>query len=85
MSDTASHLCFFKAQWCHCSGNVCFSKSGGPHPKLFGTRDQFCEDNFSTDPDRVWFWDDSSTLHGEGNGTPLQYSCLENPMDGGAW
>ena len=29
-----------------------------------------------------------SKLHcrsGEGNGTPLQYSCLENPMDGGAW
>ena len=23
-------------------------------------------------------------LSGEGNGTPLQYSCLENPMDGGA-
>ena len=22
---------------------------------------------------------------GEGYGTPLQYSCLENPMDGGAW
>jgi len=22
---------------------------------------------------------------GEGNGTPLPYSCLENPMDGGAW
>ena len=22
---------------------------------------------------------------GEGNGTPLQYSCLENPVDGGAW
>ena len=21
----------------------------------------------------------------EGNGTPLQYSCLENPLDGGAW
>ena len=27
-----------------------------------------------------------STLpSGEGNGTQLQYSCLENPMDGGAW
>ena len=25
------------------------------------------------------------TLVGEGNGTPLQYSSLENPMDGGAW
>ena len=26
----------------------------------------------------------TSDLFGEGNGTPLQYSCLENPMDGGA-
>ena len=26
-----------------------------------------------------------SVCFGEGNGTPLQYSCLENPMDGGAW
>ena len=25
-----------------------------------------------------------SMISGEGNGTPLQYSCLENPMDGGA-
>ena len=24
-------------------------------------------------------------MSGEGNGTPLQYSCLENPMGGGAW
>ena len=24
-------------------------------------------------------------MFGEGNGTPLQYSCLENPMDGGRW
>ena len=24
-------------------------------------------------------------IFGEGNGIPLQYSCLENPMDGGAW
>ena len=22
---------------------------------------------------------------GQGNGSPIQYSCLENPMDGGAW
>ena len=27
----------------------------------------------------------SSAKIGEGNGTPLQYSCLENPMDRGAW
>ena len=24
-------------------------------------------------------------VYGEGNGTLLQHSCLENPMDGGAW
>ena len=31
------------------------------------------------------FWRMIVYLFGEGNGTPLQYSCLENPMDGGAW
>ena len=25
------------------------------------------------------------SISGESDGTPLQYSCLENPMDGGAW
>ena len=38
-------------------------------------------------------WDTTERLHfhfslsciGEGNGNPLQSSCLENPMDGGAW
>ena len=27
----------------------------------------------------------SRSICGDGNGQPLQYSCLENPMDGGAW
>jgi len=27
----------------------------------------------------------SGRIPGEGNGYPLQYSCLENPMDRGAW
>ena len=31
----------------------------------------------------IWQLVDKSS--GEGNSTPLQYSCLENPMDGGAW
>ena len=34
-----------------------------------------------TQINRTDFW----TQYGEGNGTPLQYSCLENPMDRGAW
>ena len=28
---------------------------------------------------------DWGIFHGEGNGNPLQYSCLENSMYGGAW
>ena len=32
----------------------------------------------------VGLWDPNAGI-GEGNGTPLQYSCLENPMDGRAW
>ena len=32
----------------------------------------------------VFFWVPTVT-RGEGNGNPLQYSCLENPMDRGAW
>ena len=28
---------------------------------------------------------ESGRSPGEGNGNPLQYSCLENSMDGGAW
>ena len=33
----------------------------------------------------LWFLLPSNNYDGEGNGTPLQYSCLKNPMDGGAW
>ena len=36
--------------------------------------------------DSSWFCGFAvSSAFGEGTGTPLQYSCLENPMDGGAW
>ena len=32
-----------------------------------------------------FIWGGSKITAREGNGNPLQYSCLENPMDGGAW
>ena len=31
------------------------------------------------------FMTNLDSILGDGNGTPLQYSCLENPMDRGAW
>ena len=33
----------------------------------------------------LFFIEDLGQYLGEGNGNPLQYSCLENHMDGGAW
>ena len=33
----------------------------------------------------IYYIDIVVCICGEGNGKPLQYSCLENPMDGGAW
>ena len=42
------------------------------------------ERNYSEIHESILLYLVKSTL-GEGNGTPLQYSCLENPMDGGAW
>ena len=32
-----------------------------------------------------WFYENLQGILGEGNGTPLQCSCLQNPRDGGAW
>ena len=33
----------------------------------------------------LWLYGSLRCVFREGNGHPLQYSCLENPMDGGAW
>ena len=50
----------------------------------------WCIKHFAWTHINTWkMWDENlsflTCLIGEGNGTPLQYSCLENPMDGGAW
>ena len=38
---------------------------------------------FNSDDHYIYYYGQESQ-NGEGNGTPLQYFCLENPMDGGA-
>ena len=42
-------------------------------------------DYISSNKDASLFYLPLSVISGEDNGTPLQYSCLENPMDEGAW
>ena len=38
-----------------------------------------------SDSSALWTMHPAGVLYEEGNGIPLRYSCLENPMDGGAW
>ena len=40
--------------------------------------------SFKDNANKTWFAVSSQVI-GEGHGNPLQYSCLENPVDGGAW
>ena len=48
-------------------------------PGHSGSKDSACNE---ADPGLIpWL----GRSPGEGNGNPLQYSCLENPMDNGAW
>ena len=50
----------------------CFSLAGLYFPDYCPCEDQ----------PKTWY---TKIITGEGNGIPLRYSCLENPMDGGAW
>ena len=49
---------------------------------LVGCSPWGCEESDTTE---LLHFDFSLSCIGEGNGNPLQYSCLENPRDGGAW
>ena len=62
------------------------------HIHKYACTQDFCTGNFvrylhSSKPmhGKPFLFTSSSTLLGEGNGNPLQSSCLENSMDGGAW
>ena len=68
--------------WCPCvesslgllENSVCYSQHGGSEVKAS-----------ACNTGDLGLIPGSGRSPGEGNGNPLQYSCLENPMDGGAW
>ena len=76
------------SQWCH----PAISSSVVPFfscPQSFPASESFpmswlINSGYFTYIQKVLFQILSKTI-GEGNGTPLQYFCLENPMDGGTW
>ena len=51
---------------------------------MVGLLDRECR-KVSSHENQEWFSRGVVSGIGEGNGTPLQYSCLENPLGGGAW
>ena len=59
------------------------------HTKFGFTQQPYSSPNFAPTScislDNLYGIFSQSILEFEGNGTPLQYFCLENPMDGGAW
>ena len=62
-------------------------KQGNPWQNPFKTKHQekVCSCRWTVSWDYPKNYPEVENTRGEGNGTPLQYSCLENPMDGGAW
>jgi len=72
---------------------MCYTQYAGKFGKLSsGHRTGKCQFSFQSQRKAIPKNDQtitqlhsSHTLIGEGDDTPLQYSCLENPMDGGAW
>ena len=63
---------------------TCYSDLTGYHGLLLwlGIKDTVCS---AGDTGETGFIPGSGRFPGRGHGTPLQYSCLENPMDRGAW
>ena len=74
------YLLNWRRQW-HPTPVVSPGKSHGRR-SLVGCRPWGCEESDRTE--RLHFHFSLSCI-GEGNGNPLQCSCLENPRDGGAW
>ena len=83
--SNTSRLFGFYHLWGHCS----FLLYVGVHKILFVPSKGFPAGSDSKETDcNAGYLGPISGLGrspGEGNGNPLQYSCLENPMDGGAW
>ena len=71
---------YWRRQW-HPTPVLLLGKSQGQR-SLVGCSPWGCEESYTTT--RLHFHFSLSCI-GEGNGNPLQCSCLENPRDGGAW
>ena len=80
MAQTVKHLpTMLESQVQSLGWEVPLEKEIAPHSSILAWRIPWMEE-----PGRLQSTGLQRSLR-EGNSTPLQYSCLENPMDGGAW
>ena len=71
-------------EYFHCLKMAWCSLFFPPTPQRLTSTDYFTIYSFAFSK-MSYSWNYTYINNGEGNGTPLQYFCLENPMDGGAW
>ena len=75
---------YIKKQWYHFAHKDSYNQSYGFSSIIYrcelGHKEGWVQKNLF-----FWIMVLEKNFDGEGDGTPLQYSCLENPMDGGAW
>ena len=65
--------------------SLCRSRVRLTSPRTMGPADPITDRGVRLSQWHSAFFPTLEAPSGEGDGTPLQYSCLENPMDGGAW
>ena len=86
-------LPFITTNWLHIPIFLDWRRQWQPTPLLLPGKSHEWRSPVGCRPWRRLEWDTTEWLHfhfslsciGEGNGNPLQCSCLENPRDGGAW
>ena len=76
-------LTYWRRQWQPTP--VLFPGKSHGQRSLAGCSPWGCEESDTTDTTERLHFHFSLSCIGEGNGNPLQCSCLENPKDGGAW
>ena len=81
-SNTTISVCLLNREWCHKEVKI---QVPSGHLLLTGPLVAQMVKHLSINVGDLGSIPGSGKFPGEGNGNSLQYSCLENPMDGGTW
>ena len=83
--DSSSDLCLSSANYLASFSTSDLPQNPSQHAHTTVFQDGFPVERPMESHINITYYGAVHHSFGEGNGTPLQYSCLENPMDGRAW